>query len=329
MPNTLRLLPASHIDDRGCWLFPLCESDVGLAGSLARHGQLTPLLVTQDNNKLQLVDGARRLQILQELGREVLVRVVVAPEDTDKGLMRLAANQTAAAARQCPQCLLPVLRFFLPRLDVAVVDKELPPLVGVEARSKTWRLLRQWCEAVDPGQREADAAWEAHLREGRLPLACVQPLLRLDAQQRAVLSPYFRELSWSTGAGRELITLLFESAQGQGKSLEAVITAAGLAAILQAGLSPKDAMARILERVRAQRYPEKSALDARFSAIARELSADTVWRLQPEQQYESDAVYISARIRNQQDVAKAAAELQAMADSARWQELATIARDTE
>lgn len=329
MPNTLRLLPASCIDDCGSWLFPLCEPDLRLADSLASHGQLTPLLVTENRNRFSLVDGVRRLRLLQQLGREVLTRVVDAPQETEKGLIRLATNQVAETARQSPQYLLPMLRFFQARMEASALDRELPPLLGLEARSRPWKLLRQWCDAMAPLEREKDAEWEEHLHKGRLPLSCVQPLLRFDARQREMLAPFFRELSWSTGGGRELLTLLFESAQGQGKSLEELLAAAELKEFLQAGLSPKDAMTRILERARTLRFPQKTALDARFATIARELCAKTAWTLQPEQNYESDAVYLSTRIRNQKDVVTAAAQLQEMADSARWQELATIAQNND
>lgn len=325
MPDGLLTVEPDLVRANGPWLWPLGmagEDSTPLETSLRDMGQCTPLLVARKDGELLLVDGCKRLEALAGLGRKVLILLVEAPGDEDKALLRLAANQAWRLGAAEPARLVAVLRFFLQRLERPQVEEVLPPRVGLEARSRTWRQLLQWC-----GVFATDSPWERHLLQGRLPLACVEALSRMDEQAREALEPFFRELAWSASGARQFVTLMYETAKGQGRDIGDVLQSSGIPGILEAGLSPKDTMARILEAARAARFPHKTALEGAFARLGKELTAGTPWCVQPEQQFEADAVYLSTRIRSREEARKATEHLTAMAESGLWAELLDVARD--
>jgi ParB family chromosome partitioning protein len=93
-----------------------------------------------------------------------------------------------------------------------------------------------------------------------------------------------------------------------------VLAACGTADILAAGLSPKDAMARVTQEVRRRRYPLLSAMERDFSDAARTVAAGTRWRLVQPDCFESDAIEIGARLGSVSELRAASAELARMAD---------------
>ena len=321
--SSLQVLAASKIIAEGAWLFNNKESDALFYDNLRTMGQLVPLLVARQGKNFILIDGVRRLEALGGLKREVLASVIEAPTDLDKGLARLAANQAYTWGEQArPDTLLPVLRFFLTLPEAERLDAFLPGHLGLQPRSKTWRLLKSWC-ALFPAQEE----WDAHLTAGRVSLPCVEPLAKLEPEDRDFLEPFFRELAWSASAARQLVTLLFETARAQGRCVAALPGAADLHGLLDAELSPKDRMARILDGARRLRYPTRSAMEDTFAVLGRELTAGTPWRVTPEVQFETDALHLTAKMRSPEDALTAAESLRDMARSTLWKRLGAVAQD--
>jgi len=319
-----RLLDVSPeaIQTSGDWLFNLRGPDPALDASLEHAGQLTPLLAAEEEGGLVLVDGLKRLRRLRDGGHRVQVALVEAPADLDRAMLRLQANRAWDLAEQDPARLATVLRFFLQRLSLQQTEAQLAPLLGLAPRGKTWRLLRCWCRNMD-----ADSPWERHLLEGRAPLAAAEALARLEPDQLQALEPFFCRLSWSASAGRELPTLLFETVRRTGRPLPALLQESGMLETLEAGHSPKDAMTRLLQAARALRFPERTALDRRFAELAGRLTRGSGWRVQPEVQYEADALYLQAKVQDAGEAAKLAAALQDMAGSPLLEELCTLGRE--
>lgn len=324
MQTLLLAMDAQAIDTAGEWLFCLREPEASLSASVEHAGQLTPLLATEEEGRISLIDGRKRLEILKYLNCQALVMLVDAPRELDKALLRLQANQAWDLWEQAPGSLVPVLRFFLERAAAEEVEHMLPPLLGMQPRSKVWRLLWRWCDGVS-----LPCEWEEHLLQARLPLAATEPVLRMDEGQRQAVAPFFRELHWSVSAGREFLTLLLESAKGQGRDLQELLQQAGLPELLHEGLSPKDIMHRLLREARALRYPRKTALDRRFAELGKELTTGASWKVLPESQYEADVLYLQAKVRDQEDVLRLARELEQMAQSPGWQILAELGRDLQ
>ena len=66
------------------------ESVAGLAESIRRHGQLSPLLVRERGQGYELIAGQRRLRALRLLGRDVAEAVVLPAGDSTCAILALA-----------------------------------------------------------------------------------------------------------------------------------------------------------------------------------------------------------------------------------------------
>lgn len=326
----LLLLEPGVIDCRGPWLLWKREPEPILRDSLRRLGQIEPLLALHEGGGWSLVAGHSRLRALRELGRKALVRAVDAPPEPGArreialGLVYLASNRAYLLGEEAsPALLLPALRFFIERMDSEDLRRDVAPALGLAPRSRTLARLEQWCALF-----ELDAPWERHLLAGRLPLACVETLARMTPEELQALEPFFAALSWSSSAARQFLTLLFETSRRDGAPLQAVVRSGlpALPELLHGGLSPKDILAALLESARRLRHPRRYELERGFAALAAELSTGALWRVTPEQGFESDALHLSARCETPEQAREAARQLLRMADSPLWGRLATVGR---
>jgi ParB family chromosome partitioning protein len=72
-------------------------------------------------------------------------------------------------------------------------------------------------------------------------------------------------------------------------------------------------MARISQQVRLRRFPRLSAMERDFAEAARRVAAGTRWRIVQPDQFESDAVEMTVRVRNVDELRAAGAELARLA----------------
>jgi ParB family chromosome partitioning protein len=290
--------PAERIDASGAWLFWSAPPTEALRRSLERHGQLAPVLVDASAPGPVLVAGAARVAALLDAGRDVLCLDLGPLDNAARGLAYLQSNigrepsdaQTVAA-----------MRYFrsLPSPDMPAVLESL----GLEPRSKRLRLLEAWLSLPTNWDRLLDSA----------PLACAELLAGFSTAELPHLEPLFTGLSWSRGNAVNLLTWLRETCLRDGMDAGRLLDDAGLEDILAAGLSPRDAMSRITLEVRQRRFPRLSSLERDFAEAARKTAAGTRWRITQPDQFESDAVELTARARNPEEFRAASAELARMA----------------
>ncbi|MDD3313466.1 ParB N-terminal domain-containing protein [Pseudodesulfovibrio sp.] len=312
MPTTpaLRTLAADEIRTGGDHLFWTADPSETLSESLRRTGQTAPVLVRDTGDGPELVAGRARLLALRALGRPVLVLMVDAPADLDAGLLYLADN----AARPLDDAMrLAALRFFAPLLDRAALAADILPRLGVRPGSKDARLLDAWLDLPEP--------WPGHLAEGRVPLAAGEVLARLAPADREAAAPLFASLGWSRSNGVNLLTWLFEAGKMTGKPLADLLAESGMADVPALGLSPKDAMARLVALARQTRYPALSALQAEFEETARELSAGTAWRVVQPNNFETGGAELTIQVKTPAQLARAVDDLDAMAAKPGWEKL--------
>lgn len=297
---TILRCAASEIDAKGSWLFWSAPPSPTLRGSLERHGQLVPVLIDTGSGRPVLVAGTARLAILAELGREVVCLDLGALSDEARGL---AFAQSNAGREPTDGQIVQAMRYFLalPDCDMAAVLETL----GLDARSKRLRLVRSWLRLP--------LRWDALLGSGAVPLACADLLEMFAPEELEALEPLFAGLSWSRGNAVNVLTWIREVGRRDGVGVGAVLAAAGLEAILAAGLSPKDAMTRITQEVRRLRYSGLTGMERDFAEAARRVSAGTRWRLTQPDFFESDAVELSVRVTSADELRKVGAELVRMA----------------
>lgn len=290
--------PAAHIDTTGPWLFWSAPPSPALRRSLERHGQLEPVLVDAGGAAPVLVAGAARVAALLDAGKDVLCLDLGPLDPAARGLAYLQSN---IGGEPTDAQLVAALRYFsaIPAADMAPVLESL----GLEPRSKRLRLAEAWLSM--PADRDRLLT--------SVPLACAELLAGFPAGELAELEPLFDGLSWSRGNAVNLLTWLRETCQRDGLRAGALLDDCCLRDILAAGLSPKDAMARITQEVRLRRYPQLSALEREFAETTRRVAAGTRWRLSQPDQFESDAVELTARVKSPDELRAASAELARMA----------------
>ena len=293
---TLLRCRAENIDADGAWLFWSAPPSPTLRRSLKDHGQLVPVLVDAAGARPVLVAGAARVAALAELGREILCLDLGALDAEARGLTYVQSN---AGSELTDGQLVLALRYFNALPDVNM-ERVLEGL-GLEARSKKMRLVRAWLMLP--------ARWDAFLGTGAVPLACADVLEAFAPEDLEALEALFASLFWSRGNAVNVLTWIREVCARDGVSVAKVLEGAGLREILAAGLSPKDAMTRILHDVRLQRYPVLSDMEREFVDTARRVSAGTRWRVVQPDVFESNAVELSVRLTSPVDLHAASAEL--------------------
>lgn len=292
---------ASRIDASGPWLFWSAPPTPALRASLERHGQLAPVLVDAAGGRPVLVAGAARTAVMAELGADVLCLDIGALSDQARGLAYVQSN---ADREVTDGRLVQAMRYFLslPDCDMAAVLESL----GLDERSKRLRLVRSWLRLP--------RHWDGLLGSGAVPLACAELLETFAPQDLSALEPLFATLAWSRGNAVNVLAWIREICARDGAGVRAVLDGLGLERILAAGLSPKDAMARITQEARRLRYPRLTGMERNFAETSRAVSAGTRWRVTQPDFFESDAVELSVRVASPEELRAAGAELVRMAE---------------
>ena len=327
----LLLLDPVNIDCSAAWILWPEEPAQQLLDSLRDLSQVTPVLVEPDAGQYRLIAGYKRVSGLAQLGRKVAA-LLVPPQDAEndnaarvrKGLLYLASNSTAASPPTVLRTLA-ALRYFQPLLDAPAMAEILAQQLELRPKSRVWQRFMAWIELFEPG-----AAFDRHLAADRIPLDAIDTLAKLDATEHAAVEPFFREAHWSVGATRQFLQALFEAARMQGCRVDEALEATGAVQCLQAretGLSPKDMIEAVLERVRAFRWPRATALRDRFARLATELSAGTRWRLAPGVNFEKDGLALSTHVADRAALRTALTALAAMTESCLWDRLAGLANE--
>nr|WP_246198150.1 chromosome partitioning protein ParB [Solidesulfovibrio aerotolerans] len=196
------------------------------------------------------------------------------------------------------------------------------------------RLAGPYLFAADDRRARLVAQWlglppelDALLASGHVPLGSGGQLAALDADTRAALTPLLAAVRWSRGSLTGALTWITEAARLAGEPAAALLARCGVLELPHRGLSPNDLTAGLLAGLRRLRYPALTTLEARFSALSRELSRGSRVKLRPSQGFEADAVTFEVTVKSPAELVKAGAALAAMAASPVLPQLLTIAHD--
>ena len=310
LSNETRNAPANAIDSTGNHLFWSRTPEESLIKSISDFGQVAPILVRDTEHGLELIAGHGRLAALHQQGSLVLMRMVNADTDIEKGLLYMTDN----SQRPLDDGMrLAALRYFHPLMDTKGLQSDIMPRLGVKPKSKDAKLFLAWLELP--------SIWQANLVAGRVPLAAAAPLARMDNADRSAVEPLFTSFSWSRSNAVNILNWLFESSKMTDSPVADVMDKAGMNDIMRQGLSPKDTIARLTASANEARYPELSKLQNHFATTARELSAGTKWRIIQPNNFETNGAEITIQIKDAEQLLQAVTDLEAMAQLSPWQEI--------
>jgi len=310
LSNETVTTPARAIRTGGAHLFWAAAPSPALVRSLDRHGQIQAVLVRETPDGLDLVAGYARVAALAGLGRPVLARLVETEDPAEPGLLYLADN----ALRPLDDAMrLAAWRHFRPLLDDARLAEDVLPCLGVTPGSRDAKLLTVWLSLPEQ--------WQSNLAAGRVPLAAGAVLARMSDADRLAVAPLFAGLSWSRSNAVNLLTWLFEASKMTGSPVARIMAEQDMGQAALRGLSPKDAMARLAALAREVRHPTLGAMQARFDAAARALTAGTGWRITQPDHFETDMAELCTRIAGPDQLERAVRDLRTMAERPYWHQL--------
>lgn len=317
MPNLLhlsqaraRLLvsPARDVDSQGTWLFWSKAPSPSLQQSIAHHGQLMPILVDASGPKPVLIAGATRLQVLVTLDKDVLCLDLGEQTAWNRGLIYLASNNQDNVD---DIRLIQALRFFY-TLDADRLSEVFVAL-NIDLRSRQAKLALTWLALPK--------AWDKLLFSGHIPLSCATLLRGFDQEDLSALFPLFTTWSWSRSGVAHALTWIREIMIRDGQKAMHVLDAMDYQQIVDAQLSPKDAMTKISLGLWRMRFPHLAALEEKFSEAAKNITAQTRWQLSQVDQFETNFVDLKARVSSQGQLQQAIFELETIGSNAIWDEL--------
>ncbi len=297
------------------------EPDASLVASLRAQGQLEPVIAEFSRSDVSvcaplLLAGYKRVRALAALGLPVLARKHdLAGENgsdraRERGLIYLASN----AGRPLDERLLFLaLRYFSGCMHRDAMIVEVLPQLGLNARSRAWRLHAAW---LDAPEMFSDA-----LAEGRAPFALAETFDLHSSENLQGLAPFFATLKWSRGAAVNFVGWMGEVGAREGLSAAEIVSRAGLEEILHSGLSPKDMIEQLIGAVRSMRYPRLGQLERKTADLCQGLVTGTPWRAAHTRNFEDGSVSLSVSIKNQTQLDEAVQSLQSMADTSLWQRL--------
>jgi len=309
----------SDLDWEGEHLFWAAPASRELFASIRELGQLEPILARPTPGGWKLLSGAQRVEALSRLRMPVLVQAWTRPGagPADDGLIYLHANVHKVLD---DSMRIKALRHFQPLLQPGELAARVAPLLRLQPRSGAWRQHMAWLEL--PRQ------WDAHLHHGNIPLAAAPILTRLAKPDLDALEPFFSGWKWSRNNAVQWLTSLHESALREGWSMEQALAHAEAGTVLEAAeLSPQDAMQRLCTRAKALRFPHVSRLEGEFARQWSQLLGTSRWQVDPEQNFESNAVHLRLRAKTPGEFQEAARALTRAAEAERLGRLFRIAED--
>ncbi|QAZ69314.1 ParB N-terminal domain-containing protein [Solidesulfovibrio carbinolicus] len=312
-------------------LFWAAPPDAALTDSLAALGQVTPALVIETDGRPILAAGSRRAAALREIKGRTLCALALPEADPE-------THPQAPDGGPLPLALRLGLIYLATNLGRAVTDamavaagRYFAPLAGVDGflalagpllfapDDRRGRLLARWL-TLPP-------ALDAWLASGHVPLGAGERLAALDPDDLNAFMPLLGAVRWSRGSLSAALTFLTEAARLAGETPAATLTRSGLLDLPGRGLSPNDLTAGLLAGLRRLRYPAVTTLEARFTALSRELSRGSRVKIRPSQGFESDSATFEVTVKNRQELSKAAADLAAMAVAPALPRLLSVAQE--
>lgn len=198
-------------------------------------------------------------------------------------------------------------------MDVTTLRTDIFPRLGIKPKSKDAKLLLTWLSLPD--------TWCDLLASGSIPLAAGAVLARMSEADRTAVEPLFANVSWSRSNAVNGLTWLFETGKMIKLPIADVMEKAGINQILSQGLSPKDAIAKLIAAIKSARYPELSALETTFTKAAKDITAGTRWRMIQPNNFETGGAELTIQVKNAEQLKQAIKELESMATLSPWNDI--------
>ena len=286
-------LAALSIDCSGPWLFWPEQPSELLIRSIRDYGQLEPVLLHEFQGGYSLISGLKRLRACSANDQNVL-GITLNCSELEKGHIYLHSNlQRISGAAS----LLPAARFFQKRLLQdewsSFWHSELSQLLN----RKELKLLDDWLRS--------DGDWDYLVCSGHISLETAPWICGFSRRDLCALEPFLSSMYWSRNNSVSFVKWIFEIAQSRDLTVQQFLEHCSLPELLQEEISPRDCQKKILDLLRAERFPNLYSLEAEFSRLQKEVASGTGWKVIPEQNFETDRLYLQAKVEGPADLESA------------------------
>lgn len=232
-----------------------------LATSIDAAGLLNQPLVWQQEGRVHVVSGYRRVLALRKLGMSV-VECRLIPESTSRNRCMLLNFHDNIATRPLNQVEKAMacarLLSLFPRREV--IERYMPVL-GLPSHDKTLELYL----AIDA---EPNGEIKQALASGQMSLKAAAALLNMAAPAKKVFFDLFARVRFNLNQQTQIIDMLCDIADITGKNLSLVMKEKELTRILDNRTANQPQKARaVLDYCRQKRYPSLHAAENRFRSI--------------------------------------------------------------
>lgn len=288
-----------NIDDP-CLLWAQ-QPDADYIENIKHIGQLDPALITTQGSGKTLIAGYKRCMALKVLGRNILTLELDSTDSYTKGLIYLSSNYGRPLK---PGMIIAALRYFS---DLNNLDNFIWKNLDITPGSKAQELWLSWIKLPQP--------WDEILAKANISLECAPILLKMSKNDLSFLYQFFSTLSWSRNHSINFITWLQEKSIIEQTEIFQLKIMPQLKALLDSELSPNDKIKSIMKKLYSIRYPLMFEMLERLDSRIKEAVAGTKWRFEHKDNFESQDITITRQIKNQEDLQKAAEQLEAIAGS--------------
>ncbi len=305
----------AEIDCCGEWLLYPSLLDDEFISSIKTVGQLVPVLLAKNGNKVVLLAGRSRVLAAEKLGLNVSGIFVDAREDISRALVHMEENRR----RVIDDALkLTVFRFFHNRVSEEELSKRVASLLGIKYKDRELKLWFEWLRLP--------LEFDDILKSGKFPLAAVSILSKFSDDDKKAVLPYFEKLGWSRSNAVNFLTWLYETSRRDKKSVATLISEYDLSPVKE-NESPKDGVARLCKAAKQLRSPEYSKLLKTHETIVAEICTGTKWRVESAGNFETGEVLLQTRFKSREVLQKAVEDLNSIQKSGDWDKLFEIGRD--
>jgi hypothetical protein len=272
--------------------------------SIRRVGVMNPPLIDKDENgKIRIIAGYRRVLALKALGRKELMCVDLSDAGlsfSDRLLLNLHEN-LATRALNGPEKGMALERLAAHFPEQEVVEHFMP-LLGLPAHRP---VLASYLRI---GQLEKEI--RISFAAGKLSYSTVRSLIEMDSNAATAFSEWFLKLQFNLNQQTQFIDLIMELASISNVPPERVLLAGALNAILEdhAFSGPKKVKC-VIETLRAMRLPSLVEAEKRFQTMVRDLRLPQGVRVHHSPYFESPEYRLEICFRDGRALRRKIAEL--------------------
>lgn len=303
LKEKLSLIDPNQIITENPWILWPKEPYPELLKSLEYLGQLEPILIFQEQEKIFLIHGYKRTLALKNLKKNILALKIEKKSPKKLGFIYYSLNNLPYPSKWA---LVKAFRFFS---KFKLSSQELA-ILGIHPKGLQLKLLNNWIKLPKK--------WDNLLQLEHLDLEVGGLVKNFSLNEQELLFLLFKDLKWSKSNQKKVLQWLNEISLKTQKQLNSLLEEMNIFTVLSSNLSPQDKIKKILNLVWKYRYPLLSQTHSKILNHLKNLQAGTGWTIDHPFQLENSNLIFKGKFSNPKDLSHAIEELKLIAKQNPW-----------